>query len=219
MAVAGIVALWIAFAVTHMGPSSLRLRPRLVERLGERGFQGAYSLVALALFVSLVWVYASHKHAGAELWSLGGLPGVQAIVSVGMAVALVLAVGGMLTRSPVATAPGKAEVRGVFRITRHPLIMGIGLFGLMHLLGAEIHAAELAFFGGFVVFTLLGCRHQDQRKLVTAGEEFRRFHEQTPFLPFTGPGALQGLKEMPLAIAVGSVATAILRYFHPALFG
>jgi uncharacterized membrane protein len=219
MVVVAIVVLWIAFAVTHMGLSSLSLRPRLLERLGERGFQGVYSLVALALFVPLVWVYASHKHAGPELWSLGDLPGVQGIVSLGMVVALVLAVAGLLTPSPVSMLPGKTEVKGIFRITRHPLFMGMGIFGLMHLLGAEVHAGELAFFGGFVLFPLLGCRHQDQRKLVTAGEEFRRFHEQTPFLPFTGPGSLQGLKEMPLAIVVGIVATAILRYFHPTLFG
>ncbi len=198
MVIAEIVALWIAFAATHMGLSSLRLRPRLLERLGERGFQGLYALVALGLFVSLVRVYASHRHAGPELWSLGELPGVHVIMSLGMLVALVLAVAGMLTPSPASMLPGKTEVTGVFRITRHPLTMGMGLFGLMHLLGAEIHAAGFAFFGGFVVFALLGCRHQDQRKLATAGEELRRFHEQTPFLPFTGPGSLQGLKQMPL---------------------
>jgi uncharacterized membrane protein len=219
MVVAAIVSLWIAFAVTHMGLSSQSLRPRLIERLGERGFQGVYSLVALVLFVSLVWVYAGHRHAGPELWSLGDVLAVQAIASVGMVVALVLAVGGLLTPSPVSMLPSTTEVKGVFRITRHPLFMGMGLFGLMHLLGAQVHAGELAFFGGFVVFPLLGCRHQDQRKLVTAGEDFRRFQEQTPFLPFTRPGSLQGLKEMPLAIAVGIVAALILSYFHPALFG
>ena len=219
MVVAGIVALWIAFAATHMALSSLGLRPRLLDRLGERGFPGVYSLVALALFVSLVWVYASHKQAGPGLWSLGELPGVHALMAVGMLVALTLAVAGMLTPSPAAMLPGKTEVKGVFRITRHPLFMGIGLFGLMHLLGTEVHAGELAFFGGFVVFSLLGCRHQDQRKLTTAGEDFRRFHEQTPFLPFTRPGSLQGLKQMPVAIALGIVVTAVVRYFHPTLFG
>ena len=175
--------------------------------------------MALALFVPLVWVYASNKHAGPELWSLGDLPGVQAIVSLGMVVALVLAAAGLVTPSPVSMMPGKTEVKGVFRITRHPLFMGMGIFGLMHLLAAEIHVGELFFFGGFVVFPLLGCRHQDQRKLVTAGEEFRRFHEQTPFLPFTGPAPLQGLKQMPVPIVVGIVATLVLLYFHQALFG
>jgi uncharacterized membrane protein len=219
MVVVAIVVLWIAFAVTHMGLSSPSLRPALLERLGERGFQGVYSLVALALFVPLVWIYAGNKHAGPELWSLGGLPGVQAIVSLGMLLALVLAVAGMLTPSPVSMLSDKTEVKGVFRITRHPLFMGMGIFGLMHLLGAQVHAGELFFFGGFVVFPLVGCRHQDQRKLLTGGEDFRRFHEQTPFLPFTKSGALRGLKEMPLAIVLGIVATLVLRYFHPVLFG
>ena len=41
-----IAALWAAFAATHMGLSSQRLRPKLVARLGL-GFQGVYSLVAL----------------------------------------------------------------------------------------------------------------------------------------------------------------------------
>jgi uncharacterized membrane protein len=219
MVVVLIVVLWIAFAVTHMGLSSPSLRPRLLERLGERGFQGVYSLVALALFVPLVWIYAANKQAGPELWALGGSPLVQGIVSLGMMVALVIAVAGLVTPSPASMLPGKTEVRGVFRITRHPLFMGMAIFGLMHLLGAEIHAGELFFFGGFVVFPLIGCRHQDQRKLLTGGEDFRRFYEQTPFLPFSKSGALQGLKEMPLAIVVGVVLTAVFRYFHPALFG
>jgi uncharacterized membrane protein len=219
MVVVAIVVLWIAFAATHMGLSSRSLRPRLIQRLGERGFQGVYSLVALALFVPLVWVYAGHKQAGPALWSLGDGLAVQGVVSLGMLVALVLAMAGLLTPSPVSMLPGKTEVKGVFRITRHPLFMGMGIFGLVHLLGADVHAGELAFFGGFVVFPLVGCRHQDQRKLLTAGEDFRRFHDQTPFVPFTKPGPLQGLKEMPLAIVLGVAATAVLRYFHPALFG
>ena len=45
MAVVWIAALWIAFAATHMGMSSLRWRPRLVAALGDRGFQAVYSLL------------------------------------------------------------------------------------------------------------------------------------------------------------------------------
>ena len=50
-----LVALWLAFAVTHMGMSSLRVRPALVRAFGgELPFAGIYSLVALAIFVPLV---------------------------------------------------------------------------------------------------------------------------------------------------------------------
>ncbi len=61
MAVAGIVALWIAFAATHMGLSSLRLRPRLVSALGQRVFLALYSVIALAVFVPMVSLYFGNK--------------------------------------------------------------------------------------------------------------------------------------------------------------
>jgi uncharacterized membrane protein len=136
-----------------------------------------------------------------------------------MAVALALVVGGATSPSPASLIPGKAEVKGLFRITRHPLLMGIALFGAGHLLTANVNLAELAFFGGFVLFPLVGCWHQDQRKLATMGDEFRTFYEQTPFLPFTGPGAIRGLMEQPVAALLGALATGVLRYFHQGWFG
>ncbi len=219
MAASEIAALWVAFAATHMGMSSARFRPRLVGALGGRGFQGAYSLVALAIFVPLVSVYFDHKHAGPALWHLGGSPAVRWIAYGVMGLALSLFVGGILRPSPASIITGKPEARGALRITRHPVFMAIGLFGLAHLLVAPVHAAELAFFGGFPVFALLGSRHQDQRKLREGGEEFRRFHADSAWLPFGAPGAVRGLAEMPLAIAIGVALAAILRRYHGALFG
>jgi uncharacterized membrane protein len=216
-----IAALWLAFAATHMTLASVRQRPRLVSALGALGYQGVYSLVALALFAPLVWVYFHNKHAGPLLWYAGGLPGMRALMYGGMGAALVLVVGGMIQPSPAGMAPADARVRGILRITRHPVFMGAGLFGLMHLLMAPVNASELAFFGGFPVFAALGCRHQDQRKLVTGGEDFRRFHAETAFLPFTRSGALRGLREMPLpvAIALGIALAWLLRTYHASLFG
>jgi uncharacterized membrane protein len=219
MAVFGIVALWVAFAATHMGMSSLKFRPRLVAALGERGFQGVYSLVALATFVPLVWVYLANKHAGPHFWYLGQHAPVRWIAYLGIAASLVLLVGGFLNPSPASLAPGKGELRGALRITRHPVFMAIGLFGLMHLVTANSFAAEFCFFGGLAAFAWLGSRHQDQRKLATLGEDYRRFCEATPFAPFTRGGWPRGLAEMPLAIGLGIALTVVLRYFHPAWFG
>jgi uncharacterized membrane protein len=219
MAVAGIVALWIAFAATHMGLSSLGLRPRLVAALGARGFQAFYSLVSFACFVPLVLLYAAHKHGGPALWYLGAQPGVRWVAYLGMGLALVLVVAGAIRPSPASLVPGPAEVKGVFRITRHPVFMGIGLFGAAHLLTAQVNAAELAFFGGFVVFAPLGCHHQDQRKLATLGEDYRRFVAETPFLPLTGRETLRGLAESRVAVAVGIAVTVLIRYFHQGIFG
>jgi uncharacterized membrane protein len=217
--VVGIALLWLAFAASHMGLSSLSLRPRLVELLGDRGFQVVYSVIALAIFVPLMALYFENQHAGLHLWYLGTVPGVRQVNYALMAVAMALLVSGIASPSPASFMGGKAEVKGLFRITRHPLLMGFALFGAAHLLAANVNAAELVFFGGFLVFTVVGCWHQDQRKLATVGEEYREFHEQTPFLPFTGPGAIKGLMEQPVAALLGALGAGLLRYFHQGWFG
>lgn len=217
-----IAALWVLFAVTHMALSSQRLRPRLVDRLGARGFQALYSLVALAIFVPLVATYYDHKHAGPYLWNLAKLPGVGWLGYGLVGAALVLVVGGLAQPSPASIVPGPARVRGVARITRHPLLMGLALWALAHLLLAIVHASELAFFGGFVLFTIVGCDHQDQRKLATLGEGYRAWVDATPFLPFTRGGFVRGLVEMPMpaVIVVGiGLAWGLRRYAHSWLAG
>jgi uncharacterized membrane protein len=115
-------------------------------------------------------------------------------------------------------AGGDTTVRGLHRLTRHPLFMGLGLFGLLHVVPNGF-ASDVAFFAGFPIFAVLGCRHQDQRKLATGDEAFRRYHAETPFLPFSGRETLRGLRELsPLALAGGVGATVLLRLFHAQLF-
>jgi len=214
-----IAALWVVFAASHMALSSLRWRPWLVAALGERAFQGLYSLIALAVFVPLVTVYFRNRHDGPYLGSLAGVPGLHWLVLVGMGAAVCLVVGGLVRQSPASVVPGASEVRGVFRVTRHPLLMGFGLFGLLHLCAVAVNATELAFFAGFPVFVVIGCRHQDQRKLATAGEAFRRFHAATPFLPFSRPaGAVAALREQPIVIGLGVALAVGLRLLHPVWF-
>lgn len=210
---------WVAFAGTHMGMSSQRLRPVLTRRIGERAFQGVYSAVALAIFVRLVWIYFANKHAGPWLWTLALGPGLRWLVYLGMGVAFTFVASGLVRPSPASVTPGEARPYGIYRITRHPLIMGIALFGGLHLI-PNGSLADVAFFGGFAVFALVGCWHQDQRKLATSGDAFRQFYAGTPFLPFTGRDTLQGLRELsPVAIAIGVTLTVGLRWFHASWFG
>jgi uncharacterized membrane protein len=214
----GLASLWIGFAATHMGMSSLRLRPRLVGALGDRPFQGVYSLVALAIFVPLVALYFHHKHQGAPLWYLGALPGLRYGIYAGMAVAFALLVGGLARPSPTSMQAGRTEVRGMLRVTRHPVFMAAGLFGLLHLLVVSVWSSDLAFFGGFPLFAVIGSRHQDARKLATGSEDFRRFHAATSLLP--DPRGLAGaLRDDPIPAAIAVAATVVLRMFHPTLFG
>jgi uncharacterized membrane protein len=219
-ATSAIVGLWVAFAVTHMVPSSLRVRSRLVGAMGERAFMAIYSLVSFAFFVPLVWVYLENRHVGPQLWEFQPGTLLLSILYVLMGVALVLIVGGVAQPSPASMAgSGSMELRGIHRLTRHPVFMGLGLIGLLHLI-PQGYASDVAFFGGLPVFAIIGCLHQDQRKLETEGEEFRLWYEQTPFLPFTGRESVRGIRDLgAVTLAVGIGLTVVLRLLHGPLFG
>ena len=216
---ATVALLWAGFAATHVGLSSVGVRRALAGRIGERPFQGLYSLVALGFFVPLVRMYFAHKHDGRWLWLVERGPALHATMYVGMGAAFVLLVASLVRQSPAGIVPGDPEPRGVYRITRHPLVMALALFGALHMI-PNASAADMAFFGGFVAFGLVGAWHQDQRKLALGVPGFRRFYEGTPFLPFTGRETLRGLRELsPAVVVTGIAAAAAVRWFHPSWFG
>ena len=103
------------------------MRGRLVAALGERGFLGVYSLVAFATFIPLVGSYfsTSTRDRSCGIWARSRV--VRGLMYLGMALVLSLVVAALLRPSPAAIAPGKAEVAGAYRITRHPLFMAVGL--------------------------------------------------------------------------------------------
>jgi len=216
-----IVFLWLAFAASHVALSSLKLRPRLVGVLGEGGFMGVYSLIALVTFVPMVTVYFRNKHAGPRLWSVEVSLPIEVLVTLGMGLALLILVAGIITPSPASIgqpASKPIELKGIHFITRHAVFMAAGLFGLVHLIPNGF-ASDIAFFAGFPIFAVIGCIHQDQRKLVTDAERYPEFHAHTPLIPFTGKRTMRGLREIsPLAYLLGIVATVILRYFHTQWF-
>ena len=219
-AVTAITALWVLFALSHMVLSSNPLRPRAVRLFGERLFQGLYSVLAFAIFVPLVLVYANNKHAGPLLWLIEPNIVLDTVTRVGNTIAVMLVVAGIFRPSPTGvTGTPTRRPRGVQRITRHPLFMGIVLWALMHLLVSG-SASGAAFFGGFVIFGLLGSWHQDHRQKALPDGAYAKFCEQSPFLPFTRRGVFKGLREIGMIpIIVGLLAAGLLRYFHAGLFG
>ena len=95
-----IAALWVLFALSHVVLSSNPIRPRAVRLFGERLFQGLYSLVAFAIFVPLVLVYAGNKHAGPLLWYIEPNLVIAIVTRIGNTVAIMLAVAGIFQPSP-----------------------------------------------------------------------------------------------------------------------
>ena len=214
---------WLAFAGAHLVLSSRGMRPVLVRRLGAQGFQGVYSLVVLVLFVLLVRAWWPARHTGPLLWSFAGVPGVRELAIVLAFTGIALVGLSFFQPSPVIPVPGlPTSARGLTRITRHPLFVGLGLWGIGHIL-VNGFLSDVVFFGGFPAFSWVGGLHQDSRRRAEEGSRLRAFYEETSVVPF---GAiLRGrnrlvLAEIPVVGLLVAVALAAALYaFHDQLFG
>ena len=222
-------AIWItglasaAFFVSHLGLSSVAVRGGLVGRLGEKGFQGLYALVALLALGAMIAGYIQASHT-VFLWLPGhGLRHLPLLI---MPLALILIAGGVLAPNPSAVGMTGAldqvePAQGVLRITRHPVMWGIGLWAAAHIL-ANGDLASLLFFGGFLLTALGGAWHLDHRMAVDQGERWRRFAAITSYLPFAallGGRQRWSWAELRRPAAWGLGAFGLLLVLHPYLFG
>jgi len=214
---------WLAFAGSHLLLSSLRVRRTLVGLVGGEGpFAGLYSLVALAFFVPLVWTFSRHFHEGPLLWSMRDIPAVHAGAMILSALGLTLVVAALAQPSATGMDPRAVpRARGLSRITRHPLFAGLALWGLAHVL-VNGFLVDVLFFGGFLVFGVVGATHQDSRKLTEQAQRLGPFYDETSLFPF---GAILTrrnrlvLSELPwLALAIGALIAVVVYLLHPVLF-
>jgi uncharacterized membrane protein len=225
MGAVGLIALWAAlFLAGHFILSSYPMRGAIAGAVGEQPFRGIYSLVALGTFIPLVVAFGHHKHAGAMLWNLRAVAPLRWLVWLLMLVALIMWVASLITPNPGALgAPDNLTPRGILKLTRHPGFVAFTIFGFAHML-MNGWAGDVVFFGTFPALGIFGGLHQDHRKLRSMGEGYRRFVEQTSFIP--GAALLSGRQrchpgaDLPLlAIAIGAALTAVLVAIHPWAFG
>ncbi|MFM9935124.1 MAG: NnrU family protein [Novosphingobium sp.] len=180
-----------AFVGTHLLLSH-PLRAGLVRRFGAQGFLGIYSLVALVTFVWAVVAF-DRVPSAPQLWDGQALvPWLLACLLTLVAAALFLAslmgnpalagtdVSGLSTRLP----------KGVFKITRHPMMSAFALWGIAHILIAP-SARTIILAGGVTALAVIGSRGQDAKKLALYGREWRVWMQRTSFWP--KPSALGSL--------------------------
>ncbi|MBB4152526.1 putative membrane protein [Sphingomonas jinjuensis] len=178
-----LIAACIAFVGTHFLLSH-PLRAPLVARFGERGFLGLYSLVA---FATLGWMAAAYRGAPATApwWPVGD--GLWAVVTAVMLIASVLLMGSLIG-NPALPDPGGAAkpvpaARGVFAITRHPMMWAFALWGLCHIAVYPL-LANVVLAGSIIVLALAGAALQDRKKEALEPERWRAWEAQTSFWPF-----------------------------------
>jgi uncharacterized membrane protein len=172
-----------SFVGTHFLLSHPLRRP-MVARLGEVGFLGVYSAVAAVTIGLLVVAYLAAP-LGRPLWPVGS--GLWAVATVVMLLASMLLLGSLI-RNPALPNPGAAGVvpesaKGVFAITRHPMMWSFALWGACHI-AVYPYAANIVLSGAIITLALVGAALQDQKKASLQPEFWRAWQARTSYWPF-----------------------------------
>jgi hypothetical protein len=143
----------IAGLVIFLGIHAMRvwgegLRGALIQRLGPMGFKGVYSIAALAGFYLLLVGYGQARLEPVPLWTP---PHGIAHASVAlMWVSMVMVAAAQIPRNAI-----QARLR-------HPMVLGVKVWALAHILAnGTLH--DLLLFGGFLVWAVLSFRAARQR--------------------------------------------------------
>ena len=100
--------------------------------------------------------------------------------------------------------------KGVFTITRHPMMWGFALWAGVHLMVLAMPKA-LVFDGSIIVLALVGAMMQDRKKSALMGEAWHEWTAQTAFIPFSRGVANPGAA----SLIGGTLLFLIATWAHP----
>lgn len=197
----------ILFLATHFLLSH-PLREPLVRRVGEKAFQGLYSIVALITFGGMIYFY---RVIGREppLWDAGEAGWI--VGAIAMWLASILFVGSFIGNPALPGARGpRGGPKGVFAITRHPMMWGFAIWAAVHL---TVIAMPKALFldGPIILLAILGSYGQDRKKAKLMSEAWHEWTAQTAFIPFTRGVAYPGT----VALVGGTLLYLVATWLHP----
>jgi uncharacterized membrane protein len=152
--------------------------------IGEGAFAGVYSLVAAATLIWLALAYRSARPT-APLWPVGDV--LWATATVVMLLASVLLMGSLIRNPalPTGGAPAKfpETARGVFAITRHPMLWAFALWGLCHIAVYPM-MKNIIVAVAIIVLALVGAALQDRKKEGLDSALWPVWEAKTSYLPF-----------------------------------
>jgi len=218
-----IITFWLLFGGSHIFLSHPPIRQPLIARFGLVAFKAVYSAISFATFIPLIIVFSRARH----LSPLPALPQGPLLATGLTTLAIIILLQAFATASPITTAADLLGVRpagprGIQTITRHPVNLAFVLFGVGHA-AANPFGTDLAFFLGFVLFSILSSLHQDYRVRLSGEGAAVKFMEKTSLVPFaailTGKQHL-ALRQWNLPALLGAILlTVLLHLFHSRLFG
>ena len=178
-----LVAGLVLFIALHLIPSAPKLRLALVERLGDKPYRGVFAVIALVSLGAIVWGFSNAPLDPLYAPALWGRHVAFGVVPV----AVVL----------FAAANMPTHIRAWLR---HPMLVGLLLWALAHLL-ANGEARSVVLFGGFAVFAVV--------ELVSMAARAKK--------PPADPPPRLGMDIV--AVVSGLIVAGLLARFHGALFG
>ena len=203
-----LIAANIAFVGGHFVLSH-PFRPGLVASIGERGFLAAYSLIQIAVFAWIVIAFRAAGAGGTPLWN-GQSDTLWVIASLMTIMALALLFGSLRGNPALpATTPEAVEIAkpyGAFAITRHPMMWGIAIWAVAHILVAPT-ARTILTAGSMAVLALVGSYLQDRKKEVLLGQAWNGWESRTTFAPRLRHLGALGFRTWALAVIVWLLAT------------
>jgi uncharacterized membrane protein len=130
-----------------------------------------------------------------------------------------------LLRNPTAVG-GEAlagqQIRGIQRITRHPMLWSFALWALVHVIGNG-DLTSLIFFGTFAISAFLGMPSIDRKLAARNPEAAAKLQAETSILPF---GAILAGRNRLVLAEIGWLAPllavigwAVTLHFHARFFG
>ena len=177
------------FLGIHLMISGTPLKEKVIGLVGGIAWYIGFSVLSLIglLWMSIAFAIAlnNQDNLNVVLWSAPLFLRVIALVF--NFIAFLLVVVGFLTPSPtnlyaLRQLPEK-PVFGIIRISRHPILAGIGLWALIHMICNGNLAAWL-FFGTLLAQSALGAVNIDRKRLALMGDVYASIKKRTSILPF-----------------------------------
>jgi uncharacterized membrane protein len=187
------MTLLILGLVIFLGVHSTRIvaegwRTQMLARLGEGGWKGVYSLLSLVGLVLIVYGYGQARMDPTVLW--GSPVWVRHLAALLTLLAFILLAAAYVPGNSI-----KAKLR-------HPMVLGVKVWALAHLI-ANNTLADVLLFGGFLVWAVLSFRAARGRD---------RAAGVVPTAGRAGPTVI--------TVVVGFIAWAVFAFWaHAVLFG
>ena len=155
------MALLILGLVLFLGAHSTRIfaeswRQAILERLGEKAYNGLYTLVSLLGFGLMVFGFDQVRWDSPLLWAPPVW--VKHAAALLMLLSLVLLASAYTPRNAI-----KAKLH-------HPMVLSVKVWALAHLL-ANPRLADVVLFGAFLLWSVLNFRAARQRDRLAAASE------------------------------------------------